>query len=293
MLRFKTAFILVLLFLFSGYSYGQRYTYKKKFSTQKNAMYFFWGYNRAIYTKSDINFWGPNYNFTVLKATAKDRPSNEFRTYVNPATISVPQFNIRLGWYYKERWDWSIGYDHMKYVMRDWQEAYITGYVNGTTTSQLNGTYTKDDGKILIRPQDLHYENTNGLNYCSVQLNNTAPIWKTNNGKFAIMRRVGGGLGFLITQTDFNWDGKDYHSTFKFSGWGISAHAGIRLDFFNRFFILNNFQTGYINLPKNATIQHQGTYAKQDFLYGTWQITGGVLWYLRSKNSCDTCPDWH
>jgi hypothetical protein len=292
-MTFYKNIFLILVLLISGHAYGQKYSYKKKFGTQKNAMYFYWGYNRSIYTKSNINFIGPQYNFTLLKAAAKDRPSNQFKTYVNPATISVPQFNVRVGWYYKHRWDWSIGYDHMKYVMRDYQYLYVNGVIDGTTNSTLSGTYTNANGKILIRENDLHYENTNGLNYISVQLNNTAPIYKTNDKKFAIQRRFGVGIGAVVTQTDFNWDGVTYHSNFQLTGFGLSGHAGVRFDFFNRFFLQNNFAAGYINLPKNGTIQGQGHYAKHSFLYGSWEIVGGVLWYLRTKNGCDTCPDWH
>lgn len=285
------ALLLLLILAIPGYS--QKYSYKKKFGTQKNAMYFYWGYNRSIFTRSDINFVGPEYDFVLVDAAARDRPSTEFKTYINPSTISVPQFNVRVGWYYKHRWDWSIGYDHMKYVMRDWQELYINGDIYGTTSSNLYGSYTNNSGKIMIKPQDLHYENTNGLNYISVQLNNTAPLYKSNNRKFAIQRRFGGGLGPVITQTDFNWDGQEYHSTLKFGGYGLSANGGVRFDFFNRFFLMNNFGVGFIHLPKNETIQGQGHYAKQKFMWASWEIVGGVIWYLRTKNGCDTCPDWH
>ena len=279
--------------MLSSASFGQNYSFKKKFGTQKNAMYFQWGYNRAGFTKSDIRFTSPDYDFTVIKAEAKDRPESKFKTYVNPATITVPQFNIRLGWYYKHRWDFSVGWDHMKYVMRDNQYLYINGYINGTTNSSLNGDYTNEDGKVYISESDLHYENTNGLNYASIQLNNTAPLYRSNNRKFAIQRRLGGGFGPVITQTDFNWDGDTYHSTQKIGGYGISLNAGVRFDFFNRFFLENMFNAGFIHLPKNATIQRQDHYASQKFLYGQWQITAGVLWYLRTKNGCETCPDWH
>lgn len=272
---------------------GQNYSYKKKFGTQKNAMYFYWGYNRSIFSKSDIRFVGADYDFILKKAAAKDRPSSELKTYLNPATLTVPQFNIRVGWYYKNRWDWSIGWDHMKYVVRDYQDLYINGYINGTTNSSLNGEYTNNDGKILIRPQDLHYENTDGLNYISVQLNHTVPFFKAQNKKFAISHRLGGGLGPVVTQTDFNWDGQNYHSSQKFGGYGLSVHTGLRFDFFNRFFLQNNYAAGFIHLPKNPTIQRDGDYASHKFVWGSWEIVGGVLWYLKFKNSCDTCPDWH
>ncbi|UKN00693.1 hypothetical protein K6119_13230 [Paracrocinitomix mangrovi] len=285
-----------LMMLFIGLSfigYSQRYSYKKKFGNQQNAMYLYWGYNRSIYTKSNINFYSPTYNFTLMNAAAKDNPCNDAGTYFNPSKFTVPQFSVRIGWYYKHRWDFSLGYDHFKYVMRDWQHLYVNGVIEGTTNSSLNGVYTDSDGKILIKPDDLHYENSNGLNYISLQLNNTAPLYKTNNKKFVIHRRFGGGFGPVITQTDFNWDGEIYHSTLKFAGYGISLNGGVRFDFWNRFFVLNNFSTGFIHLPKNATIQRQEHYARHKFMYASWEIAVGVLWYVRTKNGCDTCPDWH
>jgi hypothetical protein len=292
MIRLKSA-IIVLILLTSFGSYGQKYSYKKKFGTQKNTMYFYWGYNRSGFTKSNINFVGPDYNFTAIDVAARDKPENDFKKYFSK-DFTVPQFNIRVGWYYKFRWDWSVGYDHMKYVMRENQELFINGFIDGTDNVSLtNGTYTDANGKIPILPNELDYENTNGLNYISVQLSNTAPIWKTNNNKFAIIRRVGGGVGPVVTQTDFQWDSQSYNSTLKFGGYGISAHAGVRFDFFQRFFLMSNWSAGFIHLPKNETIQRQGHYAKHKFLYGQWELVGGVLWYLRTKNACDTCPDWH
>lgn len=294
MKHFKATLILSMLFALCN-SYGQNYSFKKKFGTQKNAMYLYWGYNRAIFSKSDINFYGPDYDFTLINAAAHDRPCDDLKTYMNVSTVSVPQFNVRLGWYYKHRWDISVGYDHMKYVMDDWQTLYINGDINGTTNSQLSGSYTNGNGAIPIRPQDLHYENTNGLNYISLQLNNTAPIYKTNNKVFAIQRRLGAGFGPVITQTDFVWDGENYGpiNTLKLGGYGLSVNGGVRFDFINRFFLMSNWSGGFIHLPKNNTVEFQEHYAKQKFVYGQWELVAGVLWYLRTKNGCGTCPDWH
>jgi hypothetical protein len=278
--------------LFSTSSFGQNYSFKKKFGTQKNAVYVYWGYNRSIYSKSDVNFSGPDYDITVKDLQAQDRPSRNFGTYVNPATLTVPQFNVRVGWYYKFRWDISIGYDHMKYVMRKNQNLYLNGDAGPTTTSQLNGVYTDLDGLVPIREEDLHYENTNGLNYISFQLSNTAPLFKSKDRKFAIQRRAGVGLGPVVTQTDFQWDGTPYHTKFGFSGYGVSAHAGLRFDFFNRFFLASNWSGGFIHLPKNRTAPNDELFAKQKFVYGQWELLGGVLFYIKTKNGCDTCPDW-
>lgn len=293
MKSFLSLISLCILMLVSSKGFGQNYSFKKKFGTQKNTMYVYWGYNRSIYSKSNVNFYGPEYDFTVKKLAASDRPSCEFATYINPATISVPQFNIRVGWYYKFRWDISIGYDHMKYVMKKNQNLYINGDAGTTTTSQLIGEYTDEDGLIPIRYDDLHYENTNGLNYISFQLSNTAPLFKTNDRKFAIQRRAGFGLGPVVTQTDFNWDGEIYHTNFGLSGYGFSAHGGVRFDFFSRFFLASNWSGGFIHLQKNRTAPVDDLFAKQKFVYGQWELLGGVLFYLKTKNGCDTCPDWH
>lgn len=292
MRTYLTSILFCLLIFPSSIGWSQNYSFKKKFGTQKNTIYFHWGYNRSIYSKSDVNFYSPIYDFTVKDLRASDRPSREFATYVNPATITVPQFNIRLGWYYKFRWDISVGYDHMKYVMQRNQNLYINGDAGETTTSELNGEYTDATGLIPIRHQDLSYENTNGLNYISVQLSNTAPLYKTNKRKFAIQRRIGMGAGPVITQTDFTWDGQQYHTDLGFSGYGVSAHGGIRFDFFNRFYLMSNWSGGFIHLPKNRTAPNDELFVKHKFVYAQWELLGGVLFYLKSKGGCDTCPDW-
>lgn len=291
---FKGILFSLILLMGSG-GFAQNYSFKKKFGTQKNAIYVYWGYNRSIYSKSDIHFTSPDYDFTVIKVAASDRPETDISKYFDPSNFTVPQFNFRIGWYYKFRWDISIGYDHMKYVMDADQNLYINGNTGSTVNSQLNGNYTELDGQIPIRYSDLHYENTNGLNYISFQLNNTAPLYKTKNRKFAIQRRAGMGFGPVITQTDFNWDGEIYNSAYKqkLAGYGISIHTGVRFDFFNRVFLQSNWSAGFIHLPKNATIMNQDHFARQKFVYGQWELLGGVLFYVRTKNGCDTCPDWN
>ena len=282
----------VLLLSTASHAQGRKYSYKKKFGTQKNAAYFTWGYNRSAYTLSDINFYGPDYSFIVKDAKAHDRPARKINEYFDPRKFTTPQFNVRFGWYYKFRWDISIGYDHMKYVMDDYQSLLINGVIEDEF-NPLYGTYTDEDGPRLIKRSELHYENTNGLNYVSLALNNTAPIYKTKNLKFAVLRRMGGGFGPVITQTDFTWDGVNHESRFKVAGFGISANAGLRFDFFNRFFFQSNWTAGWINLPKNNTIQSQQHFAKHNFFFAEWDLSMGLLFYFRIVNGCDTCPDWH
>jgi len=271
-------------------AFSQSYSFKKKQSAQKGAMYFYWGYNRSIYTKSNIQFTGENYDFTVIKAKAHDNPSTELQTYVNLKMISIPQFNIRLGYYFKHKWDVSFGYDHMKYVMADYQDATLDGYIDPSANNYLSGQF--DQQIYTLTPNMIHYENSNGLNYISVQINHTKSLYRTHSRKIRLQRRLGVGLGGVVTQTDFRWSGIEYHTKLKPSGAGASVHTGLRLDFFNRLFLQSNWSSGIIYLPKVQTIADTKNYASQKFIYADWQLLGGISLYLRTKNDCGSCPDW-
>jgi hypothetical protein len=286
----KNLFLFTLLIL--SYSVNaQNYSYKKKRITQPGSMYFYWGYNRSIYAKSTINFTGDNYDFTIHKATADDRPSTDLKTYLNITTISVPQFNLRIGWYRNSKWDFSLGYDHMKYVMTNGQEAKLTGQIPQSENQYLNGQFNGEYYRIY--DQAIHYENSNGLNYITFQTTYNKLLYRNKERNFVVRGRLGLGVGGIVTQTDFQWNGKEYHTNFKVSGYGASVHTGVRLEFFNRFFAQSNWSTGLINLPHLQTIAGTNNYAKHKLVYGDWQLVAGVFWYLKFKNKCDSCPDWH
>jgi len=40
-----------------------------------------------------------------------------FDKYFNSGNITIPQYNFRVGYYFKPNWDISFGIDHMKYVL--------------------------------------------------------------------------------------------------------------------------------------------------------------------------------
>lgn len=277
---------------------SQQYSYKKKKITQKGSMYFYWGYNRSVYGKSTIHFTGGglnglpgSYDFTIHNAKAVDKPATKAKTYFDIETITVPQFNIRIGYYTNEKWDLSIGYDHMKYVMKEGQEAKLTGYIDELQNDSLNGKF--DSELYKIRDGRIHYENSNGLNYITFQANYNHLLYTTKNRKFAIRGRLGAGLGAVVTQTDFEFGGYDYHTDLKLSGFGGSLHSGVRFEFFNRLFLQSNWSAGVISLPNLQTIRDTENRAQQVLTYADWQIVGGVFWFLKFKNACNSCPDWH
>ena len=59
---------------------------KDKFKTQKKGkFYFYWGWNKAQYSYSDIKFKGDNYNFSLFDVAAQDRQTTwDPAVYLNP-----------------------------------------------------------------------------------------------------------------------------------------------------------------------------------------------------------------
>jgi len=281
----------ILTVLISTSAISQQYSYKKKKITQKGSMYFYWGYNRSVYGKSTIHFTGNKYDFTIHNAKAVDKPATKAETYYNITTISVPQFNIRVGYYTNNKWDLSFGYDHMKYVMKEGQEAKLTGYIDSSANQYLNGTFNNE--LYRITDQKIHYENSNGLNYITFQANYNHLLYATKTKKIALRGRLGAGAGAVVTQTDFEFGGYDYHTDLKLSGFGVSLHSGLRLEFFDRFFAQSNWSAGVISLPNLQTIRDTENRAQQVLTYADWQLVGGVFWFLKFKNGCNSCPDWH
>ena len=111
-------------------------------------IYVTWGYNRAWFSDTDTTFKTPDGTFTIHGAKGKDRPTTEFKTYINPAKLTIPQYNLRIGYRFNKRWSVEIGTDHMKWIFVPTEKYNISGDYN--------------------RPVWLHEEDANG-NWLSMQ----------------------------------------------------------------------------------------------------------------------------
>src|SRR5258705_12667318 len=67
--------------------------------------YFSWGYNTEWYTRSDVKVSQPELGneYVFVKITGHDHPGWNDRIFQKP--ISVPQYNYRLGYFFKEKND--------------------------------------------------------------------------------------------------------------------------------------------------------------------------------------------
>ena len=115
--------LLFFCILISTFSFSQD-SISKHTSKNKGTFFVYWGWNREAYTNSDIHFQGTNYDFTLQDVQAKDRQSAfAFDTYFK--SITIPQYNLRIGYFLTEKYSISFGVDHMKYVMKDYQTKTI------------------------------------------------------------------------------------------------------------------------------------------------------------------------
>jgi len=280
----RANFLLLLLLLSLGFNAQEIKLPKTETSIKSNKgkMYIFWGWNRGWYSNSDIHFTGENYDFTLDNVEAKDRQSPfNFGTYFKPSSITIPQTNFRIGYFINDKYDISIGVDHMKYVMVQNQITQITGEINDSTN--YDGTYS--DNNIALTQDFLIYEHTDGLNYLNAEITRNDDLLdllkvNLNSDKIQINTLLGVGLGALMPKSNVTlWNNKR-HDEFHFAGYGFSAKAGINVTFFKHFFIRTEYKAGFINMPDIRTSPDPSDKAAQHFTFTQWNFDFGVSFKL-------------
>lgn len=246
-----------------------------------------WGGNRESYSNSDVNFRGKDYNFTVENMKAHDKPKGWHVDYVNPVNMTIPQTNLRLGYFFSDHYSVTIGVDHMKYVMSQNQIANVNGYIDlpaDQAGSIYNGVYNNrpvdmsiggaQEGGMPPGSTDtpfLIYEHTDGLNYINTEVSRFDDVSKwfglPNIDKVQINLTEGLGVGLLYPKTNTTLLGKDRHDDFHISGYGVSAKAGINVTFFKHFYIQGELKGGYINMQDIRTTVSNEDKASQDFFF--------------------------
>ena len=256
---------------------------KSKKITNKGKFFVYWGWNRGTYSNSDIHFKGANYNFTLSNVTANDRPTKfGLNPYFRLDRITIPQTNYRIGYFFKENYTISIGTDHMKYVMNQNQTVKINGIIN--TGGAFDNTYTNES--IVLTPEFLKFEHTDGLNYVNVELkrfDDISHIFGFEKENFQINITEGIGAGVLFPKTNTTLLGKERYDEFHVAGWGISAGVGLNFTFYKHFFIQSDFKVGYIDMSDIRTTNSSADSASQSFTFLENTIVFGWRFNLFNK----------
>ena len=266
--------------VFSQYTFSQETVEnpEKYTAHNKGKFYIFWGGNRESFSKSDIRFKGADYDFTLHNVAAHDKPKGFHIDYFNPARMTIPQTNLRIGYFISDHYNISIGFDHMKYVMYNDRRVSYSGYYPNP------GTYNENpaNGELTLDEDFLLFEHTDGLNYVNTEISRVDDISKlfkiNNTDKIQVNITEGIGGGFLYPKTNTTLLGKDRYDEFNIAGYGVSAKVGLNVTFFKYFFIQTELKGGYIEMNNIRTTQDKADSAEQNFWFLQRILTvGGIF----------------
>lgn len=260
----KTIFSLKFIFILS---LSVAFSQTKISKTRLHGTFFLnWGYHRDAYTKSTIHFKDyqtENYDFTLHSAKATDQP--DFDDFFH-RPLTVPQYVFSIGYFFNNKKDLGIeiGWDHLKYVMVDYQKMHLTGMIHGVN-------YDKD---TLVTPKFVHYEHTNGNNYLMINALKRITLLKSHakyNKLSGILRL---GFGGLVPKTDSYILGLHNDGPFRFSGIVIGAGASVRYDLLKYFFLETSIKGSFVDYT-SVKLYKEGR-AKQQFLSVQYILSAGI-----------------
>jgi hypothetical protein len=214
---------------------------------RKGELYGGWGWNRASYTKSDIHFKGEGYDFTLREVYAKDRQTAfKADTYFGLKTMTIPQTNMRFGYFLNDHFSIAFGVDHMKYVMQQYQIVDFEGHIDDPKYASM-----VQDGKVEMYPEFLKFEHTDGLNYLHAELEYHQGIYHSK--PFSVNTLGGAGFGAMLPKSNVTLMGYPRNDQFHLAGFGLSAQFGVELIFYKYFFLRFAYKTGFIDMPDILT----------------------------------------
>ncbi len=263
----------ILLFIFVTSSIVAQ---RKSNAFNKGSIYFYWGWNRSFYSPSTIHFSGNTYDFQLYDVVAVDRQSPfSADLYLNPKRMTIPQYNARIGYYFKHNLQVSLGVDHMKYVMLHDQPSTINGYIYNSNTA-YDGVYVNEP--ITIAQDFLKFEHTDGLNYINAELRKSMRVFGVKYVQSTFL--FGGGVGMLLPKTNTTLLANSRYDAFHLAGYGVNGVMSLQLNFFKYFFVQGEAKMGFIHMPDIRTTMNASDRASQMFLYNQFNINFGVQFSL-------------
>jgi hypothetical protein len=214
----KCTFTLFLGLAFSLNTFAQNTNYVG----QKGQLYFSWGYNKEWYTKSNIHIRqeGLGNNYTFRNVIGKDKPGWDDKSIFKQA-ISIPQYNYRLGYWFKDDWAFEINFDHTKFQVEQEQLLQAKGKMN----------FLPIDTQFINRG-NLKWQLNNGANFFLFNIVRRYQVPRMQYKNFNISLLMKGGIGFVIPHVENTILGNSNDKGFQFGGWDIGLEAALRFTFF-------------------------------------------------------------
>ncbi len=250
-------------------------------SSKKGDISIYFGWNKSVYSNSDIRFKGSDYDFIIHNAKASDRQTSfSMETYFGLKTITIPQTNMGVNYQLTDKVLVSFNVDHMKYVLDQNQLAEISGDI-GSHYGPYSGSYNKTP--TIIDEDLVRFEHTDGLNYINLSYARTNHLLNISPN-ISLQGNYGGGLGFLLPKTNSTLLGKNRYDDFHLSGYGLSSHGTLQLNISKWFYFASTLKGGYINMPDIRTSMDKSDKASQAFWYCQWNFMFGLKCNLKPKS---------
>lgn len=284
-MRHRLIFFSILLFS-SGFTYAQR---KAKLNTNgKGTLFGYFGYNRSAYSSSDVNFSSTNYDFTAGEMAFSDNEEEAgMGEYFN---TSSPQFNFHIGFFVANKWAITLGMDRLNYFSRSDQNVTLDGAFSPDAHSDFSGPYQNHE--VSINRSQLYLKQQGGVNYVRFGLLRVDQLYKSKKAEFAINTIAGIGIGALFSGLDYTFDNSTVQNVTSLSGFGLSGHFGVRLDFFQHIFLQASLSGGLLNQGNIQLNTASSATASHKMGYISPEISLGFNVFAKPTNGCGTCPQW-
>jgi hypothetical protein len=181
--------------------------------------FFSWGYNGDFYANQDMHFSQPSLgnDFTLFSVQIRDSKGwDELFSH----SLFVPQYNVRLGYFWNEKWGIEVALDHFKWIVKEDQQVRMTGTLNGHPV----------DADVTLTEDVLRYQLNNGANPIFFNLLRRFRVARDpgQTGYFAVLAKAGG--GFAWPHTENTLFGKPNDKGFQpFHGWNVDAAVAARV----------------------------------------------------------------
>jgi hypothetical protein len=183
--------------------------------------YFSWGYNKDWFTHSSIHVSQPSlgndYTFKNVWAEDKVGWDNDFFH----TAITIPQYNYRLGHWFKDDWAVEINFDHAKYQVTQAQLLHVEGTLNHRQVD----TFFVNEGNLV-------YQLNNGANFFLFNIVHRIQVPYMQFKYFNMSLLMKGGVGFMWPHVQNTIFGHDNSQGFQFGGLDIGGEAALRLTVF-------------------------------------------------------------
>ena len=274
-------FSIIALLIFISNGYSQDINTPINTRPKKGNFFLSWGYNWSWYSNSDIKFEGENYNFELKSVKAADRQTPfTFENYFRFNSITIPQYNLRIGYYFKNNYSVSLGIDHMKYVARPGQLVKISGEIENSGTI-YDGVY--NNKTVLLEEFFLEFEHTDGLNYINAEIRRFDDLFALHKS-IKMNLFYGTGIGFIYPKTNSLLLNNDRYDQFNLAGYGLHALFGVGFTFFKHLIIKTELKGGYVNMPNIRTTFNKLDSASQSFFFGQYNFSiGGSFNFCKNK----------